>query len=205
MECHTRNPIITWKPYYTAWRSKNVSETGKETHITEKMCRRCKIWKPLEELKADTRYTSGFSSFCKECHKAATIAWQKANPERFREYQKKLRERNRERLRQQQKARYDTTKARWQNIKRLYRMSRDEYEALLARQEERCAICRRHQSEFIRHLAVDHDHKCCSKTPTCGKCTRGLLCGACNTSLHRAEATEGWIQAASEYLRKGVS
>lgn len=30
---------------------------------------------------------------------------------------------------------------------------------------------------------VDHDHTCCPTTPTCGKCTRGVLCFNCNYKL----------------------
>lgn len=39
-------------------------------------------------------------------------------------------------------------------------------------QEGKCAICKRHESEFKRRLSVDHNHKT-------GK-VRGLLCFQCN-------------------------
>lgn len=32
-------------------------------------------------------------------------------------------------------------------------------------------------------LHVDHNHDCCPKTPTCGSCTRGVLCTRHNTGL----------------------
>jgi hypothetical protein len=34
-------------------------------------------------------------------------------------------------------------------------------------------------------LAVDHDHECCAKRqrPTCGRCTRGILCRRHNVAL----------------------
>jgi hypothetical protein len=57
-------------------------------------------------------------------------------------------------------------------------ISASEYAALMARQEDRCAICRR-PCGTGRRLAVDHDHRT-------GR-VRGLLCFRCNTSLARYE------------------
>lgn len=42
-------------------------------------------------------------------------------------------------------------------------------------QEQRCAICRKHEHQFAKRLAVDHNHKT-------GK-VRGLLCYRCNKFL----------------------
>lgn len=42
-------------------------------------------------------------------------------------------------------------------------------------QEQRCAICKKHESEFMKRLAVDHNHKS-------GR-IRGLLCYRCNKFL----------------------
>lgn len=39
-------------------------------------------------------------------------------------------------------------------------------------QEQRCAICKKHESSFQKRLAVDHNHKT-------GR-VRGLLCYRCN-------------------------
>jgi hypothetical protein len=54
---------------------------------------------------------------------------------------------------------------------------------------------------------IDHDHRCCDTPPTCGRCTRGLVCRACNLRLayldtgwrrHRLDAR--WIEKAIVYL-----
>jgi hypothetical protein len=66
-------------------------------------------------------------------------------------------------------------------IKREYGITIEQYEALFAAQEGRCWICQRRPGKM--RLAVDHDHTCCAKTPTCGKCVRGLLCKVCNQTL----------------------
>lgn len=39
-------------------------------------------------------------------------------------------------------------------------------------QEQKCAICKRHESEFKNRLHVDHNHR--------SKQVRGLLCYSCN-------------------------
>lgn len=49
------------------------------------------------------------------------------------------------------------------------------YKYILEQQDYKCKICKRHQQEFKRQFAVDHDHKT-------GK-IRGLLCNNCNTAL----------------------
>jgi hypothetical protein len=75
------------------------------------------------------------------------------------------------------------------------------YQWLLEMQLGRCAICR--QRPVSKRLAVDHDHTCCPKPPTCGKCIRGLLCSTCNHDLlgaayHSADI----LQNAQTYLRR---
>lgn len=42
-----------------------------------------------------------------------------------------------------------------------------------------CKICKRHSSEFKKHLAVDHDHQTMK--------FRGLLCAGCNLEVGRYE------------------
>jgi hypothetical protein len=81
-------------------------------------------------------------------------------------------------------------------------MTKAQYDAMFEAQGGRCAICHRHQDELIKALSVDHDHACCPKAPTCGKCTRGLLCGACNLTIHALDKKPDWIEAASAYITK---
>lgn len=53
------------------------------------------------------------------------------------------------------------------------------YDALYEAQGGRCAWCNLAGGKS-RRLAVDHDHKCCPGSTSCGKCARGLLCSPCN-------------------------
>lgn len=170
-----------------------------------KTCRRCGVVKSLSAMKRDPRYADGCSSYCKQCHGAATVAWQKANPERLRQYQRQLRAKNIQKIRAQRRARYNTVEVRVAIRKRRYSATPEWYAATLERQGHACAICKRHQSEFIRPLAIDHDHRCCKKPPTCGACTRGLLCPPCNTALSSIEQNSGWLAAALAYMeRRGI-
>ena len=83
-------------------------------------------------------------------------------------------------------------------------MSPEDLQAMLARQAERCAICRRHWKEcgslnrsryeaaFLHYLCVDHDH-------ATGK-VRGLLCNGCYTAIGMFEEDQARFRAAAEYL-----
>jgi hypothetical protein len=83
------------------------------------------------------------------------------------------------------------------NLRNRYHLTPEEYDARLAEQDGRCAICRE-KCATGRRLAVDHDRKCCPGKTSCGKCIRGLLCYTCNVRL-------GWVEkflgAIMQYLK----
>jgi hypothetical protein len=58
-------------------------------------------------------------------------------------------------------------------MKRLYGITIEEYDALLAKQKGRCAICK--ETPKRERLSVDHCHR--------GKFVRWLLCGLCNRGI----------------------
>ncbi len=132
---------------------------------------------------------------------------------------------NRDRLRAEGRARYaeDPEKYRaeraryvqrnpdrvWEwALRDVYKMTREQYDALLGAQGGVCAICG--QPETARknkRLSVDHDHRCCPTSRTCGGCVRGLLCHHCNATLgHIERMGEGfdWMAAAARYLDRGT-
>jgi hypothetical protein len=69
-----------------------------------------------------------------------------------------------------------------------------DYEAMLAAQGGRCAVCRTTESGDRRFstLAVDHDH-------STGK-VRGLLCALCNRTLGQAKDDPERLMALVTYL-----
>lgn len=67
------------------------------------------------------------------------------------------------------------------------------YDRLYQIQTGRCGICKTHQSELTKGLAVDHDHKT--------SIVRGLLCFDCNTSLGKLGDSIDAIEQVLIYLR----
>lgn len=78
---------------------------------------------------------------------------------------------------------------------REYRMTPDEYAAMVAAQAGRCAICgEAPEPAGHRRLAlfVDHDHETGA--------VRGLLCGPCNTGIGHLKDDPERLRVAAKYL-----
>jgi hypothetical protein len=85
---------------------------------------------------------------------------------------------------------------------RRYKLTPDDYDALLAKQGGGCAICGSKPDGKVR-LHVDHDHACCpDKKTSCGECVRGLLCHRCNPMLGLANDNQATLHKAIVYLRR---
>jgi len=76
-----------------------------------------------------------------------------------------------------------------------FSLSTDEVVELLGR--GKCDAC----GETNR-LCIDHDHSCCNKNGSCGKCVRGLLCTWCNATLGHAKDDVSRLEKLIEYLRQ---
>lgn len=80
------------------------------------------------------------------------------------------------------------------DLKRMFGITLEQYNALLAKQGGVCAICRQPESvERYEYLAVDHDH-------ASGE-VRGLLCHNCNTGIGKLQEDVEFLEAAVRYLR----
>lgn len=168
--------------------------------MISKQCRRCKIVKPESELKRDTRNSDGFSSFCKLCHRASSKAWQKANPEHLRLYRNALYQKKKVQIQAYRRKVYDPSKMRKYHLKRLYKMSVEEWDAKFESQGKKCAICGDERDIQKKAFHTDHNHACCSKPPVCGKCVRGIICTHCNHGLASIERNKDWLTKALNYL-----
>lgn len=62
-----------------------------------------------------------------------------------------------------------------QDLKKNYGITLDTYNDLLKSQNYKCAICKTEQSDLLKKLAVDHNHK--------SGIIRGLLCDSCNRGI----------------------
>ena len=101
------------------------------------------------------------------------------------------------------KSLYEATRSdvRAANRKGKYGLSSDAFNGLLRSQGGVCAVCGTDEpgSKF---WAVDHDHSCCPGPGSCGKCVRGILCGACNLGLGAFRDNPDSLRSAVEYLAR---
>lgn len=98
-----------------------------------------------------------------------------------------------------------------QTVLRKFHTTESWYEIKLSEQDGHCALCPREREENGNRLAIDHDHGCCLRSGSCGKCLRGLLCRRCNLRLGNldeflslgmvlGDRHSGWFAKAVEYL-----
>jgi hypothetical protein len=126
------------------------------------LCTRCREAKPVDAFARDSNRLSGRQGWCRAC---------------FTQY----RQANRGRRRGQQRV--------WQLEKR-FGITVEEFEAMLARQDGKCAICGRDPGHTLR---IDHCHET-------GR-VRGLLCLTCNAALGKLE-NPAWMEAATAFLAR---
>lgn len=135
-----------------------------------KECRRCGKIKSRSEFYKRTASVDGLAYICKPC-----------SIEQRREYTQSAQGK---RL------------IRSNNLKRQYGITVAEYNEIFAEQEGRCKICKRHESEFTKRFAVDHNHET-------GK-IRGLLCHQCNTALGFLREDPIALKAMLDYLAEDM-
>ena len=109
----------------------------------------------------------------------------KENPEKFRGWSKRYRDKN-----------PDGERAR--HLMREYGLTIEEYDAMSVQQGSVCAICKQPETQERNgvkyRLAVDHCHRT-------GK-IRGLLCFKCNSAMGQFEKRDVPIRNIEEYLEK---
>ena len=94
---------------------------------------------------------------------------------------------------QKNKGRYKQ-RARNDHLIKTYGITIEQYNELFIKQNGCCRICNRHQSEFKRSLAVDHDHKTNK--------IRGLLCHHCNRGLGDFFEDISIMESAITYIKE---
>lgn len=135
-----------------------------------KRCTKCRKSKEVTCFYADSQKKSGLSSACKKCKNKQSYAY----------FLKK---------------KYEHYLI---SIKSRYGLTREQYEALLKKQNNVCAICLgegdlRNTGEIIR-LHVDHCHDT-------GK-VRGLLCFRCNSGIGKFKDNVASLERAINYLKQ---
>jgi hypothetical protein len=136
----------------------------------EKYCPRCKNSKPLSFWGRNKARSDGLNSYCRECCNELHSLRRKSRPPG--EHYKRYRETSRKATRRYLIA--NPNYGREQKLKANYGITLDQYNQILAKQNNLCSICEK-PNKHKRRLNVDHDH--------ITGVVRGLLCHHCNTSL----------------------
>lgn len=77
----------------------------------------------------------------------------------------------------------------------------ERYAWMLYDQGFACAVCKTPEPGGRgNEWSVDHDHACCAKAFSCGKCVRGLLCMNCNHGLGSFADSVESLRSAVLYL-----
>jgi hypothetical protein len=191
-----------------------------------KTCTNCTQSKLLDEFTKAAGYKDGHKTWCKTCANSRNQDWRHSHPEHAkainsrsanREEAKPVRKAWRNKVAEETGKAYDHDyMVAWReknvtenpdffwesHLRHSYHMSREQYDALLEKQNGGCAGCGG-QNPDHRKLAVDHDHKCCSgQKKSCGKCVRGLLCSRCNHCLGHAKDSVEILQSLIAYLQR---
>ncbi len=136
-----------------------------------KICPQCKERKLIKEFYKDKTQKSGVTSVCKKCNNIRCQKWRRGKGKK--------------------KFFSICRKSSWKKKGIIF--TQEEYNNKFNQQSGCCAICERHQSEFQRRLAVDHNH-------LTGE-IRGLLCGRCNYIVGAVESNGKIIPLAKKYLK----
>lgn len=156
-----------------------VSEEARRARYTRqqngpKTCTKCGIAKDRSEFakSKDGKYGPILMSVCRSCKSIRALQW-------FYD--------NRERSLANQRAR---------RMRKEYDLEVEEYEALLIRQDHRCAICGEKETTIrggkLQTLSVDHCHDT-------GR-IRGLLCNTCNRAIGLFKDNVDLLRRAANYL-----
>jgi hypothetical protein len=137
-----------------------------------KKCVKCGEEKDLELFAKGGKYKDGRRGTCKKCHSEYMTKYYKDNPEKARTLNK-----------------ID------KNWKR-HHLSEEKYNELLSIYDGKCHSCKSNVATNI-----DHDHSCCNKQRSCGKCVRGVLCNQCNTALGLLSDDRQKIIKLLEYIK----
>lgn len=137
----------------------------------KRICTKCAEEKEPSEFYQRSN-KRGVDTQCKECIKKQTRKWKSENFDKKKE-----------------------ANIRWHLSKR-YGITIEQYNELLKKQKDCCAICDKHKDEFKVRLAVDHNH-------ITGE-IRGLLCTFCNHRLIGRHRDGNLLRKMAEYVDGGT-
>ena len=128
----------------------------------------------LFKKRATTLY--GRCNMCKSCCNKTSTTWRELNPEGVKANNK-----------------YWYPKQRDKTYLTKYGITLETYNNMLDAQDGCCYICKKHENDHTRKLAVDHNHNT-------GE-VRGLLCTQCNIGLGMFKDNIKNLETAIKYLK----
>lgn len=131
-----------------------------------KLCTGCREYKILAQFNKCKKAKDGLKHQCKKCRNTYLKQWGVKNPLKKRE----------------------------QKYKTRYGISIQDYNNILIKQNNSCAICKSTSPKIGSYFVVDHCH-------VTGK-NRSLLCRNCNSALGLFEENTIFLQKAIEYIEK---
>lgn len=190
-----------------------------------KRCTKCGKDKKLSQFSKDKRLKSGCSSWCKACKRdymrntykggkgIKTLQWlqlrdqEKENEKvciscfkiksltNFNKGNQTSRKGVLEYCKECGKKKYNSKKARQKILRLKYGLTQKDYEKILRKQDNKCAICGTKEPKGRYHIFhIDHCHKT-SKV-------RGLLCSACNQALGKFKDNPKILREAANYIEQ---
>lgn len=140
-----------------------------------KICRVCGKEKNIDLFAKGKKNKDGYRNECKECSAAYYRDYYKKYPDRYKE------------------------KSKNQKHHKRHGLSDDQYDFLINLHGGMCHLCLTKEASRI-----DHDHSCCNKNRSCGKCVRGVLCNSCNTAIGLLKEDAQTINRIEEYISRRI-
>lgn len=163
-----------------------------------KKCSKCQEIKSVKDFYKNKAKKDGLTTECKACSKANYEIQKVKHKDRIKRRKIEYHKENAEKICKKSATWYANNKERAAKTNRKNRLKKygltfESFEKLLAKQNEKCAICfSPFESDYGRH--IDHCH-------TTEK-VRGVLCGPCNQALGLFKENTQTLKNAVKYLNK---
>ena len=121
-------------------------------------------------------YKDGRRGTCKRCHTDYVLSYYASKPDK--------------------KAAKNKMNSIYSGNWKKHGISKEQYIEMLSKYNGKCYSCKDRDA-----VSIDHDHGCCDRSRSCGKCIRGILCNQCNTALGLLQDNKKKIKGLLEYLK----
>jgi len=171
-----------------------------------KTCSSCKVEKPFDEFWKKKDAKDGLQTICMDCKTAYNKIYGQENAQEIAARKKIYRQENADVIAARKKI-YNQENAEAiaaYNRTYMYNLTDEQYKQMLADQNNSCKTCKREFDSTSKYTKphIDHDHECCEGMRCCGKCVRGILCGACNVTLGTVKDNIQTLQNMINYLKE---